>query len=425
MENVAKWACLFILILLSALFSGAETAMTTVSRIRLRSMAEEGNERARHLLKLQEKWAKMLSSILVGNNVVNLAASALATILAMDLGVNVGITTMLLTVIILIFGEITPKNIAAAYSEYISLALSGFIGVLMTVMTPVVWIIDKLSGLLLTLMRVDLSKASKSMTESDLRTIVDVGHEDGVIESSERKMINNVFDFGDSRAKDIMIPRIDVTEIDINSDYEHIFEIFRSEHYTRLPVYAEDTDNIVGILNIKDFFFSDREEFKVRSLMRDVHYTYELKRTSELMVDMRNDSSTLAVVLNEYGAAVGIITMEDLIEEIVGEIRDEYDADEIDLIQQTSEGEYDVDSSVKLDDLNDTIGSSFESEDYDSLGGFILEKLDHLPKPGERVVTDDGSILEVVSAQKNRIERVHVTLARNTGEPENQDGSET
>ncbi|MBO6138000.1 MAG: HlyC/CorC family transporter, partial [Lachnospiraceae bacterium] len=237
-----------------------------------------------------------------------------------------------------------------------------------------------------------------------------VSHEDGIIESSERKIINNVFDFGDSTAKDIMIPRIDVTEININSTYSEIFEIFKEEHYTRLPVYAGEKDNIVGILNIKDFFIAGEAGFRLRDIMREGYYTYESKPTSELMMDMRSENATLAIVINEYGASVGIITMEDLVEEIVGEIRDEYDEDEVDIIKNVGQREYIVQANVKLDDLNDAIGTAFSSEEYDSLGGFIIEKLDRVPQHGDTLKTEDGIELEVIDVIKNRVSSVHILL---------------
>ena len=417
------WVILVILILLSAFFSGAETALTTVNKMRIRSLYENGNKRAGTLIKVHEKWGKMLSCILVCNNIVNIAASALATTLALKINLAVGIMTGVITVVVLIFGEITPKSIATTYSENISLAIAPLIWFLMGFLTPVIWIINVISKVILFILRIDISRTDNPMTEKELRTIVDVSHEDGVIESSERKIINNVFDFGDSTAKDIMIPRIDVTEININSTYEEIFEIFKEEHYTRLPVYAGEKDNIVGILNIKDFFIAGEKGFRLRDIMREGYYTYERKPTSELMMDMRSENATLAIVINEYGASVGIITMEDLLEEIVGEIRDEYDEDEVDIIKNIGEREYIVQGNVKLDDLNDAIGTKLFSEEYDSLGGFIIEKLDRVPQPQDTLKTDDGIEIEVLDVVKNRVESVHILLPPELAE-ENKSGEE-
>ncbi len=410
MGKIIQWVILVILILLSAFFSGSETALTSANKIKLRSL-EGKDPRVKRLLKIHDESVKMLSAVLIGNNIVNMAASALATVIAIRINLSVGIMTLIMTVLILIFGEITPKSLAAAHPEPIALAVSGIISALMWIFTPVIFVINLLASFVLKLFGIDLMGKKDALTESELRTFVDVSHEDGVIEKSEKKIINNVVDFGDSRARDIMIPRIDVSLININASLEDVSAKFAEGLYSRLPVFAEDTDNIVGILNMKDVFFADKENFRIRDVMRDAWYTYEMKRTNELLMDMKKNSVTMAIVLNEYGAAEGIITMEDLLEEIVGEIRDEYDDDEIDLIRSIDkhDREFDVDAGVKLDDLNDALGTDFESEDYDSLGGLVIEKLDHLPMAGEKCEIK-GARFEVISTGKNRIERVKIIL---------------
>ena len=303
---------LVILIALSAFFSSAETALTTVNKIRLLSLAEQGDKRAERVLKIKENTPKMLSAILIGNNIVNLSASSLSTTLTIRLFGNaaVGIATGIITLLILIFGEITPKSMASYHAESMALAYSTVIHVLIKILTPVIWVINLLSGLVLKLGRVDATKQTNAMTEHELRTIVDVSHENGVIESDERQMIYNVFDFGDSQAKDIMVPRVDMVCIDINSSYDEILEVFREEHFTRLPVYEENPDNVVGIINVKDLLLLDsKDSFRVKDVMREPYFTYEYKKTSELMVEMRQDSINLTIVLDEYGATVGMITL--------------------------------------------------------------------------------------------------------------------
>ena len=412
MQNIVEWISLIILVLLSAFFSGSETALTGINRIKLRANTDENDKRVKRLFKIHDDSVKMLSAVLIGNNIVNMASSALATVIAIRINLSVGIMTAIMTFLILIFGEIMPKSVAAAFSEPIALAVSGIISVLMWIFTPVIFVINGISSLFLGIFGIDLNSADKSISENELRTFVDVSHEDGVIERSEKKIINNVVDFGDSRAKDIMIPRIDVTLVNINAGFEDVAKIFADDLYSRIPVYAEDTDNIVGILHMKDVFFADRENFRIRDVMREAWYTFEMKKTNDLLLEMKKNSVTMAIVLNEYGAAEGIVTMEDLLEEIVGEIRDEYDADEIDLIRRLDRNgrEFDVDAGVKLDDLNDALGTSFSSEDYDSLGGLVIEMLDHLPGAGESCETEDGTRLEVISTGKNRIGRVKILL---------------
>lgn len=410
---------LVVLLLLSAFFSSAETALTTVNKIRILSLAEQGDKRAATVLKIREDSGKMLGAILIGNNIVNLSASSLATTLAMDVfgSAAVGIATGLLTILVLIFGEISPKTLATVHAEKLALTYSGIVYALMKVLTPVIYLINMLSGFFLKLLKVDPDSKGNTMTEHELRTIVDVSHEDGVIESDERQMIYNVFDFGDSTARDIMVPRVDMVCLDIESSYEEIIQVFREERFTRIPIYEGNNDNVVGIINIKDLLLDPpSDHFQIRDIMREPYFTYEYKKTSELMVEMRQDSINFTIVLDEYGATIGMITLEDLLEEIVGEIRDEYDHDEEDLIQKISDFEYQVPGSSKLDDLNDALELNLDSEDYDSIGGYIIEHLDHLPREGEFVVTDSGIRLVVDAVTKKRIDTVHIYLPKETSE---------
>lgn len=412
---------LVILLGLSAFFSSAETAMTTVNRIRIMNLAEEGNRRAATLLKVIDDSGKMLSAILIGNNIVNIFASSLATVLATKLlgSKGVGVATGVLTLLVLVFGEITPKTLATIHSEKIALAYSVVVYYYMVVLTPVIFCVNKLALGVLKLLRVDPNAKNDTMTENELRTIVDVSHEDGVIESEERQMIYNVFDFGDSLAKDIMIPRVDMTFAQVDATREELIDIFKQEKFTRLPVYESSTDDVIGILNMKDLLLYDNSmEFHVRDIMREAFFTYEYKKTSELMIEMRKDTINMAIVLDEYGATAGLITLEDLLEEIVGEIRDEYDEDEEDLIQKISDREYLIEGSMKLDDVNDALGLSLDSEDYDSLGGLIIDLLDRLPEEQESVTTKEGIVLKVQSIDKNRIGKVYLLLPEEAEESE-------
>ena len=398
---------LIILLMLSAFFSSSETALTTVNKIRLRSLAEEGNKRAAMVLDITENHtSKMLSAILIGNNIVNISASSLSATLAYAFGgYMVSIATAVLTVAILVFGEITPKNYATVKAEKLSLRYIPVIRFFMTIMTPVIFIINLFSRVIMFLLRVDPAAADKAMTEEDLRTIVDVSHEDGIIESDEKEMIYNVFDLGDANAKDIMVPRVHVTFANVDNTYDELIEIFREDKFTRLPVYEENPDNIVGIINMKDLLLYDRSEsFNIRDIMRQPHFTYEYKN------------------LDEYGEMAGLITLEDILEEIVGEIHDEYDEQEDDRIRQISDNEYIIEGSLNLDDVNDRLGTSFESEDYDSLGGFIIEQLDdRLPEVNDEVTTEGGARLVVEKLDKNRVESVHVYLP----EPEDTENRES
>lgn len=403
-----------ILLMLSAFFSSAETALTTVNKVRVRTLAENGDKRAAMVASVIENPSKMLSTILIGNNIVNLSASSLMTTLALRAfgSAAVGIATGVLTLLILVFGEITPKTMSTMYAEQISFAYAGAIHALMVILTPVIFIVNKLSRGVLFVLRVDPNKKQDPMTEDELRTIVEVSHEEGVIESEEKKMINNVFDFGDAVAKDVMVPRIDMTMVDVNASFSELMTLFQEERFTRIPVYEENTDNVIGIVNMKDFILFDHDKeknFSVRDYLREPLYTYEYKKTAELMLEMRKTFNNIAIVLDEYGATAGLITLEDMLEEIVGEIRDEYDQDEEDDVKKIAADEYLVNGSAKLDDLNDRLGLSLESEDYDSIGGLVIGRLDHLPEEGEEVDYENLH-LKVEKMDKNRIEKVRIQI---------------
>ncbi len=410
-SGVIQLVVLIILIILSAFFSSAETALSTVNRVRMRALEEEGNKRAAKVNKILDNYGKMLSTILIGNNIVNLSASSLATTLAMRIHLAVGIATGILTVVVLLCGEIVPKTWARLSCEKLSLAYSGIIYRMMQVLTPVIFIVDKMSNFILRLLHIDPNRKVNAMTENELKTYVDVSHEDGVIESEEREMIYNVFDFSDALAKDIMIPRINMVTVSVDSTYDDVLSIFRESLYTRLPVYQEDKDNIIGLINIKDFILTgNQDSFSVKDILRDAHYTYEFKKVPDLMYEMREKTTNVAFVLNEYGATVGMITLEDLLEEIVGEIRDEYDEDEEEFIKEMGENTYLVEASMKLDDINDALDTNLESEDYDSIGGIIIECLDRLPEDGEEVTLENGIELKVQGIEQNRIVKVLMTL---------------
>ena len=407
-------AAILILVLLSAFFSSAETSMTTVNRIRIQALAQQGDKRAITLEKVISNSSKMLSTILIGNNIVNMAVSSLMTTLTIRVLGNayVGLATGALTLVILLFGEITPKTLATLKAEKFALTYAKPIYVLMIILTPVVYIVGKLGNGIMFLLRVDPNAKPNAMTEHELRTLVNASQEDGIIEREEQQMIYNVFDFGDSSAKDVMIPRIDMTFVDVNAAYEELMDIFREDMHTRFPVYEDNTDNVIGIINMKDLLLYPKDKpFSIREILREPYFTYEYKGTADLMMEMRKASVNLAIVLDEYGSTAGLVTLEDLLEEIVGEIRDEYDEDEEEDLKEIQAGrEYQALGSAKLDDLNEMLGINLESEDYDSIGGYLIEQLDSLPSQGQSVTLDSGIRLVVDELDKNRIELVHIWL---------------
>ena len=396
--GVIQLISLLILVLLSAFFSSAETAFTTVNQVRLRTLAQEDSKRAIRVLSILEQYSKMLSTILIGNNIVNISASSVATTFAIRTWGNymVGFMTGALTLTVLLFGEIIPKTWAMNNSEKISL-----------------------SDGIMRLLHIDTNGRNMSISENELKTYVDVSHEGGAIESEEREMIYNVFDFGDAVAKDIMVPRIHMTSISINSTYDQVLSTFKASMFTRLPVYEDDPDNIIGIVNIKDFILvKDKEKFQIKKILRSAYYTYEYKKIADLMMEMREKSFNITFVLSEYGTTVGLITMEDLIEEIVGEIRDEYDEDEEELIKETQPGQFLVEAGMKLDDINDALETELSSEDFDSIGGLIIEQLERIPNDKESIQLENGIVLQAQGIAKNRILKVLITLPEKAQEEE-------
>lgn len=412
-DSIIQLIAIVILLVLSAFFSSAETSFITVNRIKVLSLVEEGNKRAALVIKIIDQPAKMLSAVLIGNNIVNISCSALATSFTISVWGNkaTGIVTGVLTLLVLIFGEITPKNTANMYATNMAMAYAPIIWVLMIVLTPVIFIVDHLAGFFLWLLRIDNNKKKDIFTEDEIRTIVNVSQQEGVIESNEKKIINNLFDFGDSTAKDVMIPRIDMTLADVSSSYDDIISLFRQTMYTRIPIYENTPDNVIGILNIKDLIVnpSDNDTFNIRNIIRKPFFTFEQKNTSDLFKEMQLSSTSIAIVLSEYGTTSGMITTEDLLEEIVGEIRDEYDTDEKEALSKINDTTYRVDGSFKLDDLNDELGTKLESEDNDSIGGLIVERLDRLPKAGDKITI--GNVwMFVEKVASNRAESVIVKI---------------
>ena len=416
-DSITQLILIIILLALSAFFSSAETAFTTVNHIRIRTLIDEGNKRAVIVSDIIAHSQKMLSAILIGNNIVNISASALATSLTIKIWGNyaTGITTGVLTIVVLIFGEITPKTTATVYSEKFALVYAPVIKVLMTVLTPVIYVVDVLAGFFLRLFHIDTKNHKKTITETELRTFVNVSHEEGVIESDERQIINNLFDFGDAEAKDVMIPRIDMVAADITTGYDEILVLFRETMYSRIPVYEEEQDNVVGILNIKDLIVAPHgTQFEIRKIMRKPYYVYEHKNISELFKEMQKQSQGIAIVLDEYGSTAGMITTEDLLEEItdddliakyleiVGEIRDEYDNDETEPFVKMDDYTYHIDGTYKLDDVNEKLSTALTSEDNDSIGGYIIEKLDRIPEAGEKLRVDSLEFT-VEKVESNRV----------------------
>lgn len=410
-ENSWKIGVLFLFLFLSAMFSASETALTSLSDIRVRQMTEDKVRGIDRVNKLLSDPNKLLSSILIGNNVVNIGASSLMTSLAIDLFGNtgVGIATGIMTLLILIFAEITPKSLAAQNAEKFSLNLSGFVYLNMVLVTPVSLILSKITGSLIKLLGGDVEKNRKYITHEELKTIVKVSHKEGVLEGEERDMIQNVFEFRDSHASDVMIPRADMVAMDINLPKEEMIDIISGKKYSRIPVYEGNVDNIIGILHLKDLIFLGKEDLATinfRDYLRKPHFTYSFKPIKDLFPKMKKERIHMAIVIDEYGGTEGIVTLEDLIEQIVGNIEDEYDSF-IRQIEKISEDEYLVDGNIKIEEINRLLDVDLESDDYDTIAGFVIGLINRFPKLHEQVQYAN-LIFIAEHIDKNRIDKVRI-----------------
>ena len=412
MEPSQVWQIivLIILLVLSGFFSMSETALMALSKIRIRHMVEEGVKGAKLVEKLTEDPNKLLGAILIGNNIVNILASSLATTLFVSLvgPSGVGVATAVMTVLVLIFGEITPKSIAKQKSEEVSLKVSKPINIIVKILKPFIGIFSFISSLFIRLLGGDPKATEPFITEEELRTMVGVSEEEGVLEDVEKEMIFNVFDFADSQAKDVMVQRVDIVAVDTEATYEEVLEVIKTEQFSRIPVYNQTIDDIVGVLYVKDLIIAgqNKEGFKVSDYMREPYYTFEFKKIKELFNEMKKTRNHLSFVLDEYGGTVGIVTIEDLIEEVFGDIEDEYD-DYDKEIEVVKEDEYIVDGSAKLDDISELIGVNMESEEFDSVGGLIIGELGRFPDNKEEVTLNKIRFV-VEEVDKNRIKKVRI-----------------
>ena len=406
---------LVILLVGSGFFSASETALMSLSRIKIRHMEEDGVRGAKLVGSLLEDSNRLLTSILIGNNIVNIAATSITTSLfttTLGLGAEgVAAATALMTVLVLIFGEITPKTISANTPEKVSLMVAKPIKLFMIILKPVVGIFNIITKIIFKLLGVDDHGVRPFITEEELKTMVNVSHEEGLLEIEEREIINNVFEFGDMQAKEAMVQRLDIVAIDIEDTYEEIIELFKTEKLSRMPVYEETIDDIIGILNIKDIIFLSDEEiddFDIKKYIRDPFFTYEFKKITQLLEEMKKDKSQMAIVVDEYGGTAGLITIEDLVEVIVGDIEDEYDEEE-DEIQVISSKEFLVEGSTKISDVNEVLNINLESEEFDSIGGYIIGYIKHIPEENE-IIEVDRVKFNIESVDKNRIKKIRIML---------------
>ena len=416
-SDSSQYIILFGCLVLSAFFSCSETALTSLSKIRLRSMVDENKKNAKLLQSVLNNPNKLISAILSGNNLVNIGASSLATVIATrTFGSNgVGIATGVLTLLVLIFGEITPKTFARNNCEKVSTFVVKPIYFCMIVFTPIIVMLNIITGTIFKI--IGSNEENNTVTETEFLSMVDVSHEEGVLQGEEHEMITNVVDFRNSDAEEIMVPRTDMISIPDTFTYKEVIDVFKAERFTRIPVYNETNDHIVGILSFKDVMMIDNiNNFKISDYMKEPYFTYESKKCSSLFAEMKKNSISMAIVLDEYGGTAGIITLQDLIEEIVGDILDEIREDEEEIVN-INKNEFIVEGIAKLDDVNEVLGTNFVNDDIESIGGYVIALVDRFPENGE-IIEDSEAYFEILGIDKNRIEQIKITVRENEKEEE-------
>ena len=389
-----------ILIIFSAYFSATETAFTSVNRIRLKSLAGDGNKKAEKVLALSEKYDKLLTTILIGNNIVNIWMTAIATSICIWLYGSHGATvaTIAITVIVLIFGEITPKNIAKEKSEGFSMFSAPFIGFLMSVLTPFTYIFSKWKQLISKLFNI---KGEETITDDEILTMVEEAETGGSLDENRSELIQNAIEFDELTAEDVMTPRPDMVAVDTEISNEELAQLFRDTGYTRLPVYEEDIDRIIGVINQKDFHnHIVGTDKKIMDYIIPVVFVAETIKIFDLLRKMQQLKTHMAIVIDEYGGTEGLVTMEDIIEELVGEIYDEHDVVINKEILPLQNGSYRVQASANVEKIFDYLGIDEEIQEVNTINGWVAINLDRLPKRDDRFETTIGDKLLKVRVTK-------------------------
>jgi len=409
---------LFILcVIFSAFFSSSEVALISITRAKVRTLVNEGRPGAHALATLKESPEHLLTTILIGNNIVNVGAAAIATAIAIRIfgDIGVGIATGLVVIILLIFGEISPKIYAARASENFALAVSPVILFLSHIFRPIIWVVERISP------RIGAGRdaSEPAVTEEEIKEWIDVGKEEGTIEQGEQDMLYSVLEFGDTTAREAMTPRIDSVLMEDTTSLNDAIRIFNETGFSRIPIYHEHIDNITGVLNVKDVFsviVSNTKHPSIKDIMYDPFFVPETKKIDELLKELQVRRVQIAIVIDEYSSFVGIVTVEDILEEIVGDIMDEYDTEEPD-IQKLAEGVYVVDAQMWVDDANERLGMNLPmDESYETIGGLLIDRLGHIPQhPGEKVEIGDGAVtLVVVQMHGHRIVKVKIVIRPET-----------
>jgi len=403
---------LVLLVVLAAFFAASEAALISISKIRARTMLERGLRRAEDVVLLLDDRNRFLTSVLVANTIVLLAADSLATYTAIKIGLPDAavFSTVLMTIVLLLFGEIIPKTLATSDAERWSLRLAPAMRTISWVLTPVSRAFLFTAELIVK--PFGIKHPHQFITEEDIRTLVDVGAEQRVIEDEEREMIHSVIEFGDTIVREVMQPRPNIVAVSADDSPRRALDVVISEGYSKLPVFQESKDDIVGVVHDRELLIGlatgNLAQSSLRTLMRPVVHVPETKKLAELLREMQRDKFSMAIVVDEYGGTAGLVTMEDLLEEIVGEIRDEHDEDEQEAIAIVSLSEAVVEAGTSIDDVNDELGTALPTDDFETIGGYIVGLFGRLPTEGEEIEADDRTRLRVERTRGRRILAVRI-----------------
>lgn len=407
----------FLFLSLSAYFMSSETAITAVSKVKLRQLENEGDERAKKLNKLLKDSTRLLSTILLGNNIAQNALTAILTAVSFrwlsNLNLNPGwsipISTIISTFLILIFAEVTPKSYAFQRAEKVALFTAKPLDFIHKVFSPIAIAMTTIANLILKLFGLKLVNPEPFVTEEEIKTLVDIGEEEGIIEEEEREIIEGVFEFSETLAREVMVPRVDIVALDVNSTFEEAIDTITMSGHSRIPVYEETIDNIVGIIYAKDLlkYFGIKTPPPLSSIMRAPYYVPETKPIDELFREMRSQKIHMAIIIDEYGGTAGLVTIEDILEELVGEIMDEYDINEESMVREISPDEIIVDGRMNLEELNEMLGVELPAEETDTIAGFVYDHISHIPKPGEEFEYD-GVLIKVEEVRGRRITKLRI-----------------
>ena len=408
-SSVSQIIALVFLVTMSAVFSSSETAITSVSKIKVRQLDQKDNKNAHLLKKLHDNMQTTISTILIGNNIVNIAASSIATILFTNIFHQNGalISTVVMTVFVLIFGEVIPKTIAQYKNKSVALKFSRFIYFLTLVFKPIVKVLNLLTRLVIKLF-VGEDEDSSTLTEEELKTLVEVSEEEGVLKNQETEIMINALELKETLAVDIMTPRTSMASVDIEDAESDLKEIIKNITYSRIPVYEDNIDDIIGVLHIKELahkIIEDDRDFKIRDILKPAFYAYEYIPVVDLFKQMRAKNISISIIIDEYGGTSGIVTMEDILEELVGEIDDEYDNEKE--VTKISDNEYLVDPEMRIDEVNERFDLDIQSDKVDSIGGFVIELLDRMPKSKDEVEFENLKFV-VVNVDKRKITQLMI-----------------